>query len=199
MNWFRRFTFALAYLRHPPWDSGRVPPEVQEFVETHPAGRALDLGCGTGTSGLALARAGWQVTGVDFVARAIRVARRKTDAAGLSAEFLVGDVTRLRRFPIPFDLVLDIGCFHSLDEKGKSAYLEQMGRLLAPGGTWLVYAFVQGGEEPGAGLTEQEIQTAAQGLRLARRQDGSERGQRPSAWLWFERQQGRTRPRLQPV
>jgi SAM-dependent methyltransferase len=187
MKWLHRITFALAYLRHPPWDSGLVPPELQEFVGTHPAGRALDLGCGTGTSSLALAGAGWQVTGVDFVARAIRLARRKAEAAGLSVDFLIGDVTRLPRFPHLFDLVLDVGCFHSLDGKGKSAYREQMGRLLAPGGTWLVYAFVRGAGEAGPGVIEREIRAAAPGLRLYRRQDGSERGWRPSAWFWFER------------
>jgi SAM-dependent methyltransferase len=207
MSFLRRLSFLFWYTRRAPWDSGIVPPEVEAFIREHPAGRtlrqaqgrALDLGCGTGTSSLALARAGWDVTGVDFVSRAIKSAKQKAKGEGIFVDFRVDDVTRLRGISGPFDLVLDIGCFHSLDEKGKSAYLEQMGRLLAPGGTWLVYAFVQGGEEPGAGLTEQEIQTAAQGLRLARRQDGSERGQRPSAWLWFERQQGRTRPRLQPV
>ena len=97
MNLIRRLSFNLWYLRRPPWDSGIVPPEVVDFICTHPPGRALDLGCGTGTSSLALAKAGWQVTGVDFVPRAIRIARAKAKAAGVSVDFRVGDVTRLMR------------------------------------------------------------------------------------------------------
>ena len=42
-------------------------------------GRALDLGCGTGTNAIWLAQHGWTAVGVDFSALAIESARRKTD------------------------------------------------------------------------------------------------------------------------
>ncbi len=102
MNIIRRLIFSLWYLRHPPWDSGIVPPEVEELIATHPVSgkeqippRALDLGCGTGTSSLALARAGWAVTGVDFTRRAINIAKKKALEANLKIKFYVADVTRL--------------------------------------------------------------------------------------------------------
>ena len=44
-------------------------------------GRALDLGCGTGTNSIYLAQHGWETTGVDFVPRAIGIAKRKAEAA----------------------------------------------------------------------------------------------------------------------
>ena len=68
-------TFDLWYLRRPPWDSGIVPPEVEDFIRDNAPGHALDLGCGTGTSSLGLAQAGWTVTGVDFARRAISTAK----------------------------------------------------------------------------------------------------------------------------
>jgi SAM-dependent methyltransferase len=40
-------------------------------------GRVLDLMCGTGRVGLALARAGWEVDGIDLSAEMLRVARSK--------------------------------------------------------------------------------------------------------------------------
>ncbi len=73
----RRLSFALRYLGRPPWDTGIPPPEVVAYAARHPAGRALDIGCGTGASSVYLAQAGWRVTGIDFVALAIRRARQR--------------------------------------------------------------------------------------------------------------------------
>src|SRR5689334_21905005 len=50
----RRLSFNLWYFRNPPWDSGISPPELLEFIQTHPAGKAIDLGCGTGTNVITL-------------------------------------------------------------------------------------------------------------------------------------------------
>ena len=77
MNFLRRLQFNFWYFRNPPWDSGITPPELFEFIQSHPAGRAIDIGCGTGTNVITLAKIGWQVTGFDFAARAIQLAKRK--------------------------------------------------------------------------------------------------------------------------
>ncbi|MDI6770955.1 MAG: class I SAM-dependent methyltransferase, partial [Anaerolineales bacterium] len=116
MNLLKRLIFNLWYLRSAPWDSGIVPPELVDFIQTRPAGRALDLGCGTGTSSLALAQAGWRVSGVDFAPRAIRIAKRKlalskvegTKNVNARVDFFVADVTHLPHslFSTPYDLVL---------------------------------------------------------------------------------------------
>ncbi|MEW6615857.1 MAG: methyltransferase domain-containing protein [Thermodesulfobacteriota bacterium] len=59
--------FMWRYFRgQTPWDTNITPPEVMEFIQKTSPGRALDLGCGTGTNGITLARHGWKVTGVDF-------------------------------------------------------------------------------------------------------------------------------------
>jgi SAM-dependent methyltransferase len=196
MDILRRLAFCLRYYRHPPWESGIVPPEVVDFIATHPStgsgqgpGRALDLGCGSGTSSLALARAGWQVTGIDFVPRAIRLAKQKAKIAGLSVNFLVADAARLppSLFTHSYSLVLDIGCFHGLDGKQKRLYLANLPRLLAPGGTWLLYGFLKPSDSPGPGLNPDEIAQAQETLELIKRQDGTDRGERPSAWLWYRK------------
>lgn len=51
--------------RQTPWDTDITPPEVMEFIETVTPGRALDLGCGTGTNAITLANHGWDVIRVD--------------------------------------------------------------------------------------------------------------------------------------
>jgi SAM-dependent methyltransferase len=139
--------FRLAYrFGFKPWDSGIPPPELVEVIEGArrlTPGRALDIGCGTGTTTIYMASKGWQATGVDFVPRAIRTARAKAASAGVPALFIVGDVTRLHELPVEpgFDLLFDQGCFHSLPETAQPAYAQEVSRMARPGATYLLYAF----------------------------------------------------------
>ena len=55
MNFLRRLSFLLWYFRDPPWDTNISPPELLDFINRHPPGRVLDLGCGTGTNVITLA------------------------------------------------------------------------------------------------------------------------------------------------
>jgi ubiquinone/menaquinone biosynthesis C-methylase UbiE len=183
----RRLNFSLWYYFHPPWDSGISPPELMDFIAYHPAGRAIDLGCGTGTNTLTLVKHGWEVTGVDFAPRAIRIATRKLRQAGAQAQVMVGDVTRLKGISGPFELALDLGCFHGIP--ARSAYLRELTRVLAPGGYWLMYGMLKS-EPPDArpGLTEVDIELiSASGLRKLSRKDGWDQRNRPSAWFLFQR------------
>ncbi len=154
MSLISNFFFRLAYRRgFTPWDSGVPPPELVEVIEgvrRLPPGRALDLGCGTGTTSVFMARNGWDVTGVDFVPRAIRLARARAQAARVSIAFLVGDVTLLHKLPIApgFDLLFDQGCFHSLPEAAQAAYAGEITRMARSGATYLLYAF---GRQPEVG------------------------------------------------
>src|SRR3954469_25668507 len=79
-----------------PWDTGVTPPELVDLVEGHealPPGRALELGCGTGTNATYLARHGWEVVAVDLIDRAVDQAREKAAAAGVTVRLLHGDAT----------------------------------------------------------------------------------------------------------
>ena len=186
----RRLFFQYSYFRQPPWDTGISPPELFEFIETHPPGRAIDIGCGTGTNVITLARAGWQVTGVDFAPRAIRLARRKLKEAGLQTEVQVNDATRLKGIQDPFDLALDLGCFHGITPTGRIRYLQQLERILAPNGFWLLYAFIKPEtDSTSSALTEADIRQISSRLKILSRQEGfdDKRG-RSSAWLLFKKE-----------
>jgi ubiquinone/menaquinone biosynthesis C-methylase UbiE len=190
-NLFRRLLFHYWYFGQPKWDTGVSPPELLEFIQEHRPGRAIDIGCGTGTNVITLAKAGWQVTGIDFAPRAIVLAKRKATEASVRAELLIGDATNMRRISRPFDLALDIGCFHGISKDGQSKYLEQLNRILASNGFWLLYGFFKpSGTDEGPGLVEADMALITSRLTLAARRDGfdDKRG-RPSAWLLFQKQQ----------
>jgi ubiquinone/menaquinone biosynthesis C-methylase UbiE len=179
--------FTFLYLGDPPWDTGISPPELMAFIENHAPGRALDLGCGTGTNAITLAQHGWQATGVDFVHHAIRQARRKAKMAGVTVDFHTGNVVHLEGISGTFNLILDIGCFHSLPLQSRQAYVENLNRLLDPQGTYLLYAFIKETEEEANGLSQSDLSLLEHYLCLVQRQDGTERGRRASAWFTYQK------------
>ncbi|HSB90729.1 MAG TPA: methyltransferase domain-containing protein [Anaerolineales bacterium] len=129
-------------LGHTPWDTGITPPEVLAFLEGRPPGRALDIGCGTGTNALTLARLGWSVTAVDFSSLALWAARRKARAATAWIDFRQADASRFDGLVGPFDFAMDIGCFHSLAPASRAGYASRLPELLAPGAGFLLFCFL---------------------------------------------------------
>jgi hypothetical protein len=63
------------------------------------------------------------MVGVDFVPEAIARATERARSAGVTVTFVVGDVTRLREVDVrgPFDLVIDIGCYHGIPTSRRDA------------------------------------------------------------------------------
>jgi SAM-dependent methyltransferase len=144
------------------WERSVPAPDLVELVESgSEPGRALDIGCGTGTDAIYLARHGWDVTGVDMVPRALAIARRQAAAAGVSLLLVEGDVTRLREFGVGggYTLLLDFGCFHTLPEDRRDAYVESVSEAAAPGATLLLFGFRRPPRPAPmrAGLTAEEV------------------------------------------
>lgn len=186
----------LMYLFRPPWDTGKPLPELVSLVESGrlTPGRAIDLGCGTGTNVIYLAQRGFDAVGVDIAARAIAKARRKAEVAGVRAHFLVADVRDLPPDLGLFDFALDIGCFHSLREDDRQAYVRSLSRVLRPGGKYLLWTFRRQEGQPGPrfgprGVTPEEVSIAFESsftieeLRLGQ-------GWRPTAMYLMRRREG---------
>ena len=185
----RRLHFELRYLLGAaPWDTGISPPELMSFIRSNPAGTGLDMGCGTGTNALTLARHGWKVTGVDFSTQAIARARRKARKEGLEITFVQGDVSALDELEGPFDLCLDIGCYHSLSASIREGYAERLGRLLRRGGTYLLYSFLSPKGKPSPRWAEEaSLRQHFSGMfEIAAFERGSDQ-QRDSAWITMRR------------
>lgn len=185
-KWF----YNLAYrLGRPRWDSGAVPPEVMALAESDHARTALDLGCGTGTSAIYLARKGLAVVGIDLTPQAIEIAREKARRAGVSVDLRVGDVTHLDSLRDPFDLVVDVGCFHGLDSAERSRYVEHLARLTHPGSVFLLWAF-EGKRFFGRyGVTSVQVrQEFAPQFTPVRIRHLYSPAAGPGAWFWLARQ-----------
>ncbi len=144
-----RFFYHLMYLiGFTPWDTPEtpVPTVLREVVEgpqaIHP-GRALDLGCGMGRHAIYLASHGWQVTGLDSVGRALRIARQRAGKAGLDINFVQGDVTRIDKTHVsgPFDFFIDGGCFHGMSEDERRRYSKSITQVATPDAEILLFSF----------------------------------------------------------
>lgn len=187
-----RLFYELRYLfSRPPWDTEITPPEVVAYIndaEVVP-GRALDLGCGTGTNCVALAQKGWDAVGVDFSLLAILRARRRARRARVAVRFYQSDVTDLSFLKEPFDLVLDIGCLHGVSQERHADYAEHVARLTRPGGVYMLYAFTPR-ESRGQmlGLSPQMVRDLFGPALVVERQEGGEDPTGPSsAWYWLRR------------
>ena len=184
-----RWKYQWRYWRgQTPWDTNITPPEVEAFIEVTSPGRALDLGCGTGTNAITLAKHGWEVTGVDFAPDAIRKARQKSKAAGLRINFHTADVTLLDFLDDHFDYVLDIGCMFTLKPQDRIVYAETLARLCRPGGWYMMYAWqphLRKGKPRGVSPKDVEA-LLSRTFDRERVVAGEDKG-RPSAWYWYLR------------
>lgn len=122
-----------------PWDTGEPDPQLLAMVRERPipAGAALEIGCGTGTNAIWLARAGFDVVAVDLSPTAIAAARTKAEGAP-GVRFIAGDFLGGEAPAGPFDLVFDRGCFHVFDDAAERAlFVRRVAERLRPGGLWL--------------------------------------------------------------
>jgi SAM-dependent methyltransferase len=113
-----------------------------------PGRSVLEVGCGGGTDALWLASRGYAVTAVDWSANAVRIVGEKSRARGLPITPLQVDVTQPGALPGRFDLVFDRYCLQDLLPAGKRAYALNLRDWLAPGGSFVVAAWVR----PGGGM-----------------------------------------------
>lgn len=120
------------------WNEHVPCQRLLDFITRLPEGaKCIDFGCGEGHEARALAKLGFRVTGIDISPIVIQRDKEITHP-DVSIEFLVGDVTDLQTIGIAdgiFDLALDIGCLHMMNEpKDRIAHLKEIKRTLKPGG-----------------------------------------------------------------
>ena len=184
----RRLFYTFSYLGSPPWDTGISPPELLDFLASHSPGRALDLGCGTGTNLVTLAEHGWQVCGIDFSSHAVRAARKRLNQIGSNGQVFRGDVSQQLPFDGQFDLILDIGCYHDLSRADRSGYCQNLNRCLAPEGSYLIYAHCLSPERGKAtGVSQVDIDEFSRILSALSIVRTIDRWDRETTWMTFTR------------
>ena len=187
-----RLVFGLMYrVGFIPWDGHELPSHLRKMVEGDtalPKGKALDVGCGTGDTAIYLARHGWDVTGVDFVERALDKARAKSEAAGVRIRYVRADATKLGQYGIVngFDLVVDNGMLHGLSDADREAYVRDLTPLMRQGGRLFVMAFAEGKRRGPRGIGTEEVRRRfADGWQLMETGVDSEASNLPGDPLYF--------------
>ena len=119
-------------------------PEVDSFLEGRSAVRALDMGCGNGRHTEALAERAESVIGVDLSRGLLdeAVARARKRGFADAASFVHGDASAL---PVRDDAV-GLGVYvatlhHLAPRSARVESLDELARVLAPGGVALVSAW----------------------------------------------------------
>src|SRR5688500_10131498 len=90
-HWENRYRTA----EPPPWDTGRPSVELMRRLAQFSIApcRAIELGCGTGTTAIWLAQQGFSVTAVDISPTAIARAEERARREGVQVRWLAADAT----------------------------------------------------------------------------------------------------------
>jgi SAM-dependent methyltransferase len=158
-----RFFYRVGFT---PWEGHPIGQGLRDLVEgtadtpALPKESALDVGCGTGDCAIYLAQHGWQVTGVDYVAKPLEKARTKAGAADVSVNFVRADVTQLSQSGIGtgFGLIVDNGCIHNMSDGDREAYVREVSAVAASDARLFIVAFPPGGRFGVPGITHAEIE-----------------------------------------
>jgi ubiquinone/menaquinone biosynthesis C-methylase UbiE len=129
---YERIAEHFSKTREHPW------PEVEAFCEGRSPGTALDVGCGNGRHAELLADRAGRVVCVDVSRRLLELARDRVPGA----ELLEGDAAALPVAAGVVDLAVYVATLHHLPTRALRRHsLDELARVLAPGGSALVSAW----------------------------------------------------------
>lgn len=154
MSFLRRFwddAYRCAdHLEH--WELPGPAPELVRLLssgEVESGGVAVDLGCGGGRDAIHLAERGFRVLGVDVSPVALFLACRRARRADVRVGWCVARADRVPLAESSASLVVDRGCFHTLEEPARRRYGATVARLLRPGGRLFLRGSREEREEEG--------------------------------------------------
>jgi SAM-dependent methyltransferase len=126
----------------PGWDKGIPSSHLKAAVESGmiKPGRAVVLGCGTGTNAIYLAKRGFEVTAIDIAPTALNLAQDKAEKANAKVRWLLADVLAPPVDLERFDLIFDRGCYHGVRRSNAKAYVKTVERISRPGAHILILA-----------------------------------------------------------
>ncbi|MFC3476133.1 class I SAM-dependent methyltransferase [Halobacterium litoreum] len=133
---YDRIAEHFSQTREYPW------PEVEEFLDGREANTALDLGCGNGRHAELLAERAARVLGVDASVGLLAEARDRARERDFDLSLVAGDAARLPLADDTVDLAVYVATLHHLrTRESRVASLDELKRVLAPGGVALVSAW----------------------------------------------------------
>lgn len=133
--WCKRFGEGIT-----PWDAGKVPKDLADFVARQPAPlNTLIPGCGSAWEALHLAEAGWPTTALDFSPTAVEQAAK---VLGDAAVDLVCDDFFKFLPKAPLAVIYERAFLCALPRKLWDDWGRRVAGLLPPGGLLAGYFFI---------------------------------------------------------
>lgn len=126
-----------------PWEAFKPPSKLVKLIDSGKikVGKAIDIGCGLGTSAIYLAKRGFDVTALDVSKTALRYASEMAEKEKVKINFIQGFAHKLEFPGKTFTLVFDRGCFHHILPELREDYIEGIYRVLADKGSYYLECF----------------------------------------------------------
>ncbi len=127
-----------------PWNIETPPDALVELIESGKVKpcKTIDFGCGAGNYAIYLASVGFDVTGIDISPSAIKTAKENAKKKRVKCNFLVADVLGdLDEVKQTFDFAYDWELLHHTYPEKRKKYVENVYRILNPGGIYLSVCF----------------------------------------------------------
>ena len=120
------------------WDLGGPTPVFERLASEMPKGKICVIGCGRGYDAVAFAKAGFDVTAIDFSRNAVMGARENARKEGVDIQVLRENI-----FDLPedlfyqFDYVMEYTCFCAISPTRRFEYDRVVWQLLKANGKLL--------------------------------------------------------------
>ena len=120
------------------WDIGGPTPVFERLATKIPKGRICVIGCGRGYDAVTFAKAGFEVTAIDFAKTAVLASRENARKEEVEMTVLREDF-----FDLPdelhdqFDYILEYTCFCAISPERRFEYDRVIWQLLKPDGKLL--------------------------------------------------------------
>ena len=100
----------------------------------------LEIGCGTGSSTVALAEQGAKLTAIDIDASSLAVARERCRAYDLDVTFAHGNATEVHKLfsGVHFDYIIFYAALEHMTIKERISAMKATWQILSPGSLWCV-------------------------------------------------------------
>ncbi len=147
---FKSLIFDLWYrFGEPPWIIDQAQPDLIAAAEKGEVRgpTVLDVGCGDGYNAIYLASCGFDVTGVDFSAKAISIAKQKALEAEVDVTFITLDALNIGTLAKRFDTIIDFGLLHNIVGGKRGRYIRALSAVCVSKGQLLMLCLAdQAGE-----------------------------------------------------
>ena len=127
-----------------PWNMEEPPKELTALVEGGKVApcKTIDMGCGAGNYAIYLAGKGFDVTGVDISAAAVKIAEDNAKKKGVICKFTAADLLgELKEVEGTFDFAYDWEVLHHIYPEQREKYVQNVHGKLNPKGCYLSLCF----------------------------------------------------------